>query len=959
MNALKSLFIRMLALLFLFSAVSVAYSEYDNASIPKIPFEKYTLPNGLQVILHEDHSTPIVCVDLWYHVGSKNEQPGRTGFAHLFEHMMFQGSKHFDNDYFLPLQKAGGRVNGSTSDDRTNYWEVVPSNFLELALWMESDRMAFLLPAMTQQRLDNQRSVVKNERRQSYENRPYGMVPEIILAALFPPGHPYSWITIGSMADIDAASREDVADFFRRYYNPSNASLCIAGDFDPAVAKKLVKKYFASIPAGPKVEKLNIPITELKESKRIKMTDRVGLARLYLNWLTVPVYAPDDAELEILADILAGGKASRLYRRMVRDMQIAQDVSAAQRSMELGGIFTIMATARPGKKLSQLEKVIKEELQRIQNEPPTEAEVARAVAQRESTMVQSLEGVGEFGGRADQLNMYNVLAGDPGYITEDFQRCRKVKPEDVQRVAKKYLGANNVLLEVTPGAKTYIEPDPRIAAEAARKELAKNITKTPVEDYGRAVEDADRLSLPAPKPEPRFNTPVINRAKLSNGMSLLVVENHEMPALSLRLVFPFGKADESPKKNGLAWLTAAVWDEGTEKRTSEQIAEELANIGATLNIRADSDDTTASLYTLKRNLPKALDIFGDVILHPTFANAELQRQRNIAIGRLAQIRNEPLALGLLAINQLIYGYDHPYGKPSFGLESTLESITADDLRDYYHSHACPVRATLIVVGDITLPEAKAQLEKIFGDWKVDEETKSTAEFAPPEPHPAAITLVDKPGAAQSVVGAVLITANRNTPDYFPLILMNSALGGQFASRLNMNLREDKGYTYGARSILDWCTRDKGDFIAYASVQNDVTAPTLQEILTELKDIAGPRPVEGNELDYNKKFMIRGFPAYFETSSALASHLKTLALYHLPDDYFENWVPSVQAVSSEDVLKVAKKYLLLENLAVIIVGDSSKIESSLRKLPLGKDMKVVRFDKSFRLVPEKPQKNEEK
>ncbi len=492
--------------------------------------------------------------------------------------MMFEGSKHFDKDYDIPLQKAGGSLNGSTSDDRTNYWETVPSNFLELALWMESDRMAFLLPALTQERLDNQRSVVKNERRQSYENRPYGLVMETILSAMLPPEHPYSWPTIGSMADIDAASPEDVANFFRRYYHPGNASLCIAGDFDPAVAKKLVEKYFGPIPAGPKVKKLNPWIPELKVSKRIHMTDRVGLARLYTNWLTVPQFADDDAELEVLADILAGGKTSRLYRRMVRDEQIAQDVSASQTSQEIGGKFSIIATAQPGKELGSLEAVIKEELRLIKDKPPSQAEIDRAVARRETGIVHSLEGINGFGGRADRLNMYNVLTGDPGYLAQDFARIRKVDPQGVQRVAKKYLTRNNVVLEVTPGKETKIADDPRAPAAEKREQLAKSVNVMTVPEPAGVPEDKDRVTLPGPGPEPAFNLPPIKREKLSNGMNLIVVENHETPAVSLHVTFPFGRADDPPDKLGLANLTAAVWDEGTESRSSEQISEELADI---------------------------------------------------------------------------------------------------------------------------------------------------------------------------------------------------------------------------------------------------------------------------------------------------------------------------------------------------------------------------------------------
>jgi zinc protease len=941
--------------LFLYFAVCVSAAfgaETADVSIPKIPYEKYTLPNGMDVILHEDHSTPIVGVNLWYRVGSKNEVPGRTGFAHLFEHLMFQGSKHFDQDYFLPLQKAGGRVNGNTNSDRTNFWETVPSNFLELALWMESDRMAFLLPAMTQDRLENQRSVVKNERRQSYENRPYGLAGETIMAALLPPEHPYSWTTIGSMADIDAASREDVAVFFRRYYHPGNASLCIAGDFDPAAAKRLVEKYFGPIPTGPKVEKLKPWIPELKESKRIRMTDRVGLARLYLNWPTVPKFAADDAELEVLADILAGGKTSRLYRRLVRDEQIAQDVSASQGSEENFGMFTVTATARPGKELGALEAIVAEELQRIQDESPNQTEIDRSLARGETAIARSLEGISDSGGRAYRLNMYNVLTGDPGYLAKDFARIRKVDPQGVKRVAKKYLSGNKVVLEVVPGKQTEIIPDPRGPAAEARQQLAKSIKDVPVPEKPGAPEDADRTALPKPGPEPAFRLPPIQRGKLSNGMNLLVLENHETPAVSVHVTFPCGRADEPADKLGLAGMTASVWDEGTEKRTSEQISEELADIGASLAIGAGLDDTSARVYALKRHLGKALQIFSDVLQHPSFPEAELVRQRNMALGRLVQIRNEPTALAAMAVNQTIYGYDHPYGRPGQGTVGSLKSITRKDLKDFHQAAADPGQATIIAVGDTTFDEIKTELEKVFSGWKNPGKTGET-KFSPPADRPATITLIDKPGAAQSVVVTALVGTVRKTPDYFPLLVMNAALGGQFASRLNMNLREDKGYTYGVSSRFDWRARDLGVFAASASIQTPATAPALTEFIGELQGIAGKRPVQGEELDFCKKYITRGFPAGFETSTALAAMLETLVQFQLPDNYYDTVLPGVAAVTSDEISAAAKKYLKLDNLDVIIVGDRTKIEPALRELPLGKTLKVMQFDEDFRLVPAKP------
>ncbi len=457
----------------------VANAAAAGPRVPPIPFEKYALPNGLQVLLHEDHTTPIVTVNVWYHVGAKNEQPGRTGFAHLFEHMMFQGSKH-QKEYFGPLQRVGGRLNGSTSQDRTNYWETVPANYLELALWMESDRMGFLLPAMTRAKLDNQRDVVKNERRQNYDNQPYGLAYETILAAMYPPEHPYSWPTIGSMSDLDQAGREDVAAFFRRYYHPANASLCIAGDFHPAEAKRLVAKYFGPLPAGPKTVKLKPLPVKLGTEKRMGMTDRVGLSRLYMAWPTVPMFTPDEPKLEILADVLANGMTARLHKALVREQQIAQDVQVFQESAELTGQFFIIATARQGHRLAELETAIQEGLQSIQTQPPTAEEIARAVHRFEANLIHLLESASGFNGRADRLNLYNVFTGNPGYLADDFQRHLQVTPEAVQRVANEYLGPGRVVLEVTPGQTTNITPDPRVAAEQARAGSAKTLREPPL-----------------------------------------------------------------------------------------------------------------------------------------------------------------------------------------------------------------------------------------------------------------------------------------------------------------------------------------------------------------------------------------------------------------------------------------------------------------------------------------------
>ena len=887
-------------------------------------------------------------------VGAKNEQPGRTGFAHLFEHMMFQGSKH-QRDYFGPLQRVGGRLNGSTSQDRTNYWETVPANYLELALWMEADRMGFLLPAMTQAKLDNQRDVVKNERRQNYDNRPYGLAYETILAALYPPQHPYSWPTIGSMADLDKASREDVAAFFRRYYHPANASLCIAGDFRLAEAKRLVAKHFGPLPAGPKSAKLKLPPVKLHSEKRFAMTDRVGLSRLYLAWPTVPLFAADEAELEILADVLAHGMTARLHKSLVRERQIAQDVEVCQESGELTGQFFILATARQGHSLAELEAAIQEGLQNVQTQPPMAEEIARAVHRFEANVIRSLESAGGFDGRADRLNRYNVFTGNPGYLADDFQRHLQVTPEGMQRVANRYLGQGRVVLEVTPGQTTKIVPDPRVAAEQARTQLAKTVREPPLPPLRFAPEDHARQTPPVPAGMPTFAFPPFQRARLTNGMEVIVVEKHALPAVAINLVLRTGRSSDTAATRGLATLMSGVWAEGTSQHGGEEIADQLAAIGASLSITTDWDATTARLFTLKRHLSEALAVYADVLRNPTFPETELALEKSIALGRMVQVRDDAKALAQWVTGATLYGPAHPYGQPPHGTPATIGAITREDIFRFYQTHVRPEQATLVIVGDVTLAEAAAELERVFARWTAAvAEPPAESLIAPPAARPTRIVLLDKPGAAQSVITvAQIIGAARNSPDFYALSIVNAIFGGQFSSRLNLNLREAKGYTYGARTTFDWRIRQPGPLLATASVQTAVTAPALVEFLREFRGMAGGRPVSLRELGFAKAYLMRGYPADFETPAQIALNLETLVEYGLPHDFFGTFMTRIKAVDGEDVARVARKYLDLDHLLIVVVADRAKVESSLRKLPVGKNLEIVRFDENFRLTPASP------
>lgn len=875
--------------------------------LEKIEFEKYELSNGLDVILHEDHSIPVVAVNIWYHVGSKNERRGHTGFAHLFEHMMFQGSQHHNADYFEPLERVGGAVNGSTSHDRTNYWENIPRNYLELVLWLESDRMGFLLPAMTQERLDNQRDVVKNERRQGVDNQPYGKAYEILPSMLYPDDHPYSWSVIGSMEDLSAASLEDVSEFFKAYYTPNNASLCVAGDFDPSAAKELAERYFGSIPPGPPVNRLSQWVPELDGLKRAVAEDNVKISRIYYSWHTPALYKPGDAELGLLDNILASGKTSRLYKSLVYEQQLAYDLDAYQHSCELGSTFNLHVDVREGHTLEELEAAVDAELEKVLTGGVTPEELKQAKTAWETELVHSLEQIGGFSGRADRLNDYNVMLGNPDKLQWDMERFTRVTVDDIQRYARQYLDlSRRVILHIIPQGNLTV------------------MTST-----------SDRSTLPEPMSETSFRPPRIQRGKLSNGLELLLVEDHKLPLVQANLVLKSGQAADPPDQLSAASLTAELLDEGTSNRTALQIAEDAKRIGAVLEARAYFDYSTVMLDVLKKDLDPGLELMSDIVLNPTFPEDELERQRVIYLGRIQQESKQPTTVAYKTYLRMLYGADHPYGRQPYtgsGTEASIKAIKRDYLINYYKANYFPDNAVALIVGDITIEEAKEKLEKAFGTWKPGKIIWPEIH----EPTPLASTkvyIVDRPGSAQSVIVIGNLGIRRNSPDYTACEVMNNALGGQFTSRINMNLREDKGYTYGAGSFF-FRTRSVGSFICYVQVATQVTKESIVEMVRELQDIVGQRPLTDDELIDSKSNLIKGFPQQFQTNSRIANKLSEIVVYDLPDDEWNTYIDRINIVDGATATQAARKYLHPDALLVVVVGDREKTEAGVRELGIG-------------------------
>jgi zinc protease len=900
------------AMLAIIAAPALAQTALPKA--PQLPIEQFTLPNGLQVVMVEDRRLPLVAVNLWYHVGPANEKPGRTGFAHLFEHMMFQGSKNVPGDGHLGMLEGAGAsdLNGSTSFDRTNYYETVPSNQLELALWLESDRLGYLLETLDQEKLTNQQDVVRNERRQSFENRPYGMVDEAVFHNLFPKGHPYYGSIIGSHADLEAVRLADVREFFREYYTPNNATLVLVGDIDKARTRALVEKYFGPIPAGKAVEKPSVVTPPITAEKRLTVTDKIELPRITMSWLTPPFYQDGDADLDMFGAVLGGGKTSRLYQRLVYRDQIAQSVTASQGSMQLTSVFQIEAVARPGVTLEQLEKAIDEELAKMLEKGPTREELDRA---RTSAVAGIIRGLETSQGVADRLNQYNHFLGTPDYLARDMARYETVTQESVRATGQRFLKkANRLVVLGMPGEKV-IDDVPR---------------GTPPKDDAEITKSAPdwRATPPGPGPGRPLQLPVAQRFVLPNGLTVMLFEQHNLPVVAANLVMLAGSDQNPLDRPGLASFTADLLDEGTATRSSLQIAEELDGLGAALGAGSSMDTSSLSLRTLSYSTGAAFAVLADVVQNPAFAPEEIERGRTSRQTQLVQQRDNPTAIAQRALVEALYGVEHPYGFIELGTAASLKAITRDEVQAFWRAGYTPGNAALVVAGDVTLAQLRPLAEKHFGAWK-------GAPKKGPIPSGKQVTagrtlVIDRGASPQTALRVGMIGAPRATPDYVPLSVMNNALGGLFSSRINMNLREKNGFTYGANSGFAF-RRGPGPFLVGTSVRTDVTAPAVTEIFNEIGRMRA-EPVTPAELDLARDSLSRSLPGQFETAGDSAATGSAIFAYDLPLDYFSKLPAQIDAVTAADVQRVAKEYLQPEKMVTVAVGETAKIEAPLKALP---------------------------
>lgn len=892
-----------LALLLAFGMTGVA-AQQDIIDVD-IPFTRTVLKNGLTLLVHEDHKAPIVSVNIWYHVGSKNERPGRTGFAHLFEHLMFNGSEHFNDDYFKLLEPEGATtLNGTTDWDRTNYFQDVPVSALDLVLWAESDRMGWLLGAIDQAKLDEQRGVVLNEKRQG-ENQPYGKVLRVLLENIFPAGHPYSWEVIGNEADLKAATLDDVREWFQTYYGAANAVICLAGDIDHATALEKVEKYFGEIPSGPPIVRPGQWIAKRTGIKRATLEDRVKLPMILQVWNIPPAISEENEYLSLAGDVLSSGKTSRLYKRLVYDEQVAVSVSAYPISLEIAGAFGITAMVRPGIDIRKVEQAMDEELARFLKDGPTEDELRRAKNQRIAAFVRGVERIGGFGGKSDILCYSQVFAGDPAFYKVQFRRMQTATRDDVLRTAREWLSDGKFVLTVVP-----------------------------FPDYQTNKTNIDRSARPSSGTPPKAKFPEFTKTQLSNGLKVIIAENHSVPALHFRLVVDAGYASDPPELPGLASMTMEMIDEGTQKRDALQISDQLQMLGAELDTGANPDQCVVTLTTLKTTLEEALELYQDIILNPTFPEKELVRLKKERIASIQHEKVTPNAMALRVLPRLLYGEGHPYSAPltGTGTEESTEKMTRENLVQYHAKWFKPGNATLIVVGDIKREQVLPMLEERFGVWRPGDSPRKQLPFVPLRPK-ASVYLIDKPGAEQSVIFAAHLAPPKSNPDERAIEILNTLLGGKFTSRVNMNLREAKHWTYGASTVV-FDARGQRPFFAVAPVQTDKTADAMAEIRKELIDITGERPPSQSEVAETKKQAALELAGRWETMAAIAASLAEMVRFNYPDDYFANYADEVMAQTEETVARAAKVLLQPDKLVWVIVGDKEKIEEHIRKLEYG-------------------------
>ena len=867
-----------------------------------IPHKVYTLPNGLTLIVQEDHKAPIVAVNVWYHVGSKNEKPGKSGFAHLFEHLMFNGSENFNDDYFQALERIGGTdLNGTTNTDRTNYFQNVPVAALDQVLFLESDRMGHLLGAIDQAKLDEQRGVVQNEKRQG-ENQPYGRQYDLITKAMYPKGHPYSWTVIGEMEDLNAASLEDVQEWFKSYYGAANAVVAIAGDINPEEVYDKVMAYFGDIPSGPTIVRPEVEIPLHPSNTREEYQDRVPESRVNLVWNSPQFGSYEDIMFDLVSSILSTGKNSRMYKKFIYEDQSASSAYAFQSSSEIASNFIVRITAKPGNDITILENQALEIIEEFVTNGPTQQELDRAKASYFSSFIKGIERIGGFGGTSDILASGATYHGDSEHYKKRLKWVEEATLQDIQRVAEKWLTRYHHALVCRP-----------------------------FPEYTTAASEIDRSKVPELSEPAAAKFPDLQRSTLKNGLEIVLAQRPGVPTVVIDLMVDAGYASDQFASPGTASLAMNLMDEGTKNYSSLELSEQLQLLGASIGAYSDLDMSYVSMNTLKPSLDASLDLFAEVILNPAFPESEFERLKNQQIANIQREKSQPFGMALRVMMKYMYGEGHAYANPysGTGYESTVQALTRKDMLAFYDRWMKPNNSVITVVGDVDMKTLTDKLEDLFGKWKKgDVPTKNIGLASVKSKN--TLYLMDRPESQQSVIISGHTTKPYGEVSEISREAANDILGGQFTSRINMNLREDKHWSYGARSIL-LDAKGPRPFIVYSPVQTDKSAESAEEIIKEVTQFVGDKPVTQAELDKVKTNKVLQLPGRWETNNSVSNSVNNIVKYGLADDYYQTFDANVRNLGLKGVNSTAKELIYPGEMNWFIVGDKAKIIDKLKEV----------------------------
>lgn len=927
--------------LLLFSVLLMIFQALGQQSGElKIEFEKYTLPNGLDVILHIDRSDPIVALAIRYHVGSNREVPGKTGFAHLFEHMMFQRSENVGEDQFFKIiQDAGGTLNGGTSNDATTYYEIVPKNALEKVLWMESDRMGYMINTVTEKAFNIQQNVVQNEKRQSYDNQPYGFSQVIIAKNLYPAGHPYSWTVIGEMEDLKNATVSDVKAFHGEYYLPNNATLVLAGDFDVKTAKKLIEKYFGEIKRGKDVnDPKPIPVT-LAGTKKIYHEDNFAKAsQIRMIWPTVEAYSEDSYALEYLGQLLSRGKKAPLYKVLEKEKKYSSNQNAYNGSQEITGTFVISASANDGVSLNDMEKAVFEAFALFEKEGFTDEDVERIKASQETDFYN---GISSILGKSYQLASYNEDKGDPGYYKTDIERLKSVTKDQILAVYNKYIkdkpylvtsfvpkGQLNMIVEGSEKAEITEESITDATQVEIKDQPEEKIVKTPTL--------INRTVMPSDGPDPTLSIPAVWVSKLSNGLQVLGIEQAELPLVQFSLEMKGGHYLDPIDKPGVANMLCELMMEGTRNRTPLELEEEIDRLGASIYINVSSNSIALSANCLTRNYDQVIALSKEILLEPRWDEAEFAMIKTRLQNQVKRQKANPAVLARNQFNELIYGKDHIFSTDRMGTEESIASISITDLKDFYNKVFSPTIAAFNIAGAINKDKVVASLQPLAAEWKAKDVPFPSYKI-PAAPQQSKIYFVDVPGAKQSVINIGCIGLSREDKDFFPAVVMNYKLGGSFNGNVNLVLREEKGFTYGARTGFSGGII-QGSFAASASVRSSATEESVA-IFKELMTRYG-KEFTPADLDFTRNSMVKGYARQFETLGAKIGMLSDISLYQLPVDYVKGEQKFLQNMTIDQLKALAQKYVDPMKMYYVIAGDAKTQLEGLGKIGFGSPEVVV-------------------